>query len=126
MSSLTGQIFTVLKEANRLDLYEKVAEAWEKNSALRDEVDKLKVQNKKFRNDADLENRLNRDGNKEWLVLEHDKDQEARYCTFCWDKSKDLIRLRRGIYEGVCKSCNALYGDSTDVLQDHYEAPTFW
>lgn len=125
MNSPTSQIFAVLKEANRLDLYEKIAEAWEKNSALRDEVDSLKETVNQLQNEKHIASRLMRDNEKQWLTLKDDDDSTARYCTFCWDDTKKLIRLRPGWHEGECKKCQSSYGESYQPEQSTYEGFTF-
>ncbi|UTR11055.1 hypothetical protein MM300_01600 [Evansella sp. LMS18] len=78
----------VAKEAGNIDLYAKILEVQEKAMDLQNENEELKKEIQKLKDNKELGEKLSFKGHVYYL-----NNKEEPYCSGCWDKEKELIRM---------------------------------
>lgn len=113
------KIATVLQEAGKLDLYEKLLEIKQQAMEMQEKIEKLSSENRNLSRNLNIKGNLELVDNHYWL-----KDQgklDGPYCTKCWDKEQLLIRVptyNDNAYQFECPNCQ------TKIKNKNYVPPS--
>ena len=103
------EIADLVKKYNDQDLYERIVTLREEILALREENLSLKGETKRLQTNADIADRLIREGN--CYYFKDDEKKEHPYCLTCWDFNRKLVSLilsrSRGETHIRCSICAA-------------------
>ncbi|MBM7631749.1 hypothetical protein [Geomicrobium sediminis] len=95
------------KDSGNSELYFKMVEVQEKSLDLQHENYELNKEIKKLKEEKDVSKSLKVTGH---FYYFHNKVDEGLFCTACWDKDKNLIRVHvsdsYGVDTGKCPICN--------------------
>lgn len=82
----------VLKEANRIDLYNQILDVQNQLLDMNKTINDLESENNKLKEKLKIKEQLIYEDNTYWIMGEGNK-KDGPFCTRCWDKNFDLIRL---------------------------------
>lgn len=85
-------VYKVFNEAGKIDLYEKIIEMNTKFIEIQEDNQSLRSEIKKLKNISKINKNLELRINFYWLKNK-DSIENGPYCTRCWDKNNDLIRI---------------------------------
>ncbi len=94
-------LFNVLKEAGKIDEYQKIMDLIDDSLELRKKIEELEKENSGFRKKEELVDSISVENGVYW------KGKDGPFCTRCFDKEKYLLRLtvRPGENWGICPEC---------------------
>ena len=92
---------TILKEAGKVEQYRQILEAQEKLLEMQNKISELEGENRTLKEKLKTKEELKYEGNAYWR-MEGDR-RDGPFCSRCWDKNKDLIRINQSTY--VCPEC---------------------
>jgi len=110
----------VLKEVDKIELYQQLLEVNAKLLELQNENSELKKKNRKLEDKSKFEDELIIKNNAYWKIT----DNDGPFCTRCWDKNKDRIRMRNDKdITYYCLECkNVYYGPNYESYHANYHA----
>ncbi|MGB9722148.1 MAG: hypothetical protein ACPL28_11810 [bacterium] len=106
-----GKIF---QEAGKIDLYEKILSIQQQLMEMNNRITSLENENRDLKEKFKIKETLFYENNAYWQNKE-DGTKDGPFCTRCWDKNKDLIRLDVSDANcGICPECKWAYRFSKD------------
>ena len=84
-------LYNLFQEANKVGEYQKILELIDDSFKLREDIEILKEENKKLREDLKFQNSLVYENNAYWIKKEGKK--EGPFCSRCWDIDKNPVRM---------------------------------
>ena len=107
---------SVLREADKIEQYRQILDAMEKLLEMQNKLAELEKENKLLKEKLKIKDDLTVSNNAYWLKSNND----GPFCTRCWDKNKELIRMT---YENPyyrCPECNNSYeGPDIDAFRNN-------
>lgn len=93
----------VLKEAGKIEEYKQILELLEKLLELQKINSDLEIKNKNIEEKFKIKEKLTYKNNSYW------NNEEGPFCSRCWEKNKDLIRMHHGVGDNYahCPECKA-------------------
>lgn len=91
----------ILKEAGKIEQYKQILEAQERLLEMQNKIVALESENKNLKEKLKVKENLIYEVNAYWINDGGKKD--GPFCTRCWDKNKEMIRLNPVTY--VCPEC---------------------
>jgi len=85
-------IAKVLQEAGKIEQYQQILDAMAKLLEMQNRITELESENKECEEKLKIKENLIYENNAYWINKEGKK--EGPFCSRCWDKNKDLIRLQ--------------------------------
>jgi len=95
----------VLREADKIEQYKQILDAMEKLLEMQDKLARLEAENKSLKEKLRINDDLTYSNNAYWFK----SDNDGPFCTRCYDKNKELIRLKYESPYYKCPECNNLY-----------------
>ncbi len=98
-------VASVLQEAGKIEQYKQILEILQQLLEMQNKIIALETDNKKLKNKLEISAELVYKNNAYW------KQDDGPFCIRCWDKNKDLIRLKtyQGSSGAHCPECNNSY-----------------
>lgn len=81
----------VLKEANKIEQYQQILEAQQELLVIQKRLQELEKENGELKDKLMIKERLIVENGVYWINSEK---KDGPFCTRCWDKEKNLIRMR--------------------------------
>jgi Zn finger protein HypA/HybF involved in hydrogenase expression len=95
---------SVLREADKIEQYRQILDAMQNLLEMQNKLSKLEQENESLKEKLKIkEAGLTLSNNAYWLK----SNKDGPFCTRCWDKNNELIRLKKD-YE--CPECKNKYG----------------
>ncbi len=93
----------VLKEAGKIEEYKQILQLLDRLLELQKRVADLETENKSLKEKFELKEKLEYKHNSYWI------DVEGPYCSRCWEKNRDLMRMHLGWNNNYarCPECKA-------------------
>jgi len=82
----------ILQEAGKIEQYKQILEAQEKLLEMQKKINDLGEENKKLKEQLKIKENLVYENNVYWSKRDGE-DKDGPFCSRCWDKNKDLIRM---------------------------------
>jgi len=83
----------VLQEAGKIEQYQQILETQKDLLGMQKRIQELEKENRELREKLEIKENLYYENNTYWVKKE-DGSKDGPFCSRCWDKNKDLIRLR--------------------------------
>jgi hypothetical protein len=96
---------SVLREADKIEQYRQILDAMEKLLELQNKLTELGKECKLLKEKLKIKDDLTVSNNGYWLK----SNKDGPFCTRCWDKNKDLIRLKNENPYYKCPECANSY-----------------
>jgi len=107
---------SVLREADKIELYQQILGVMEKLSEMQDKLEKLEAENNSLKERLKIKNDLKYLHNAYWL----ESNNDGPFCTRCWDKHNQLIRLKDEKPFLKCPECsNSFEGPDIESYRQH-------
>lgn len=102
-------IVKILLEAEKLEQYKQILEIKDRFDEIQKKLQKCEEENKTLREKLEFKNNLFFENNAYWLKKE-DGSKEGPFCSRCWDKNKNQMRMLANPTQGLysCPECNNL------------------
>ncbi|MBU1131556.1 hypothetical protein KJ840_05500 [Patescibacteria group bacterium] len=97
----------ILKEAGKINEYQKILDLIDDLFNKREEIEKLKAENNQLKEEAKIKEEYIFKNNCYW----HKESNDGPFCSRCFDKEKHLIRIiprRPGSNNAKCPECKSL------------------
>jgi len=97
----------ILQEAGKIEQYKKILEAQKELLDMQKKIDDLEEENRELKKKLKIKESVAYRNNAYW-VKKSEKEEDGPFCSRCYDKDKDLIRMQPcGNPEwGECPECN--------------------
>jgi hypothetical protein len=102
-------IAKILLEAGKIEQYEQILEIQDRLDKIQKKLQKCEEENKTLKEKLEFKNNLFFENNAYWLKRE-DGSKEGPFCSRCWDRNKNQIRMLVNPTRGFCScpECNNL------------------
>jgi hypothetical protein len=96
-------VANVLKEAGKIEEYQKILDLMGRLLEMQEKITELEKENKKLKEEFEIKGKLEYKNNTYWLGA------EGPYCSRCWEKNRDLLRMHHGPndFYAHCPECKA-------------------
>ena len=83
----------ILKDAGKIEQYSQILDAREKLLEMQNRMGQLESENSTLKEQLKITENLIYKNNAYWIIKNNEED--GPFCSRCWDKNKDLIRMTR-------------------------------
>ena len=95
----------VLREADKIEQYKQILDVIEKLLEMQTQLANLGAENKSLKDKLKIKDDLKYSNNAYWLNTNND----GPFCTRCWDKNNELIRMKDDSAYYECPECKNKY-----------------
>jgi hypothetical protein len=116
----------ILQEAGKIELYQQVLNIQEKLLEMHKKIVDLENERKELKEKLRIKSNLVYENNTYWIQIEDDK-KDGPFCSHCWDKNKELIRMHpcgNPAYS-QCPECKEPVQLKPDINSHHNTAVNF-
>jgi len=96
----------VLQEAGKIEQYKQILETQQELLEMQKKISDLEEENKELKGKLQIKENIYFENNACWFKKD-DGSKDGPFCTRCWDKNKDLIRIRPSVGPAfaICPEC---------------------
>ena len=93
----------ILKEAGKIEEYKQILDLLDKLLELQKRCVDLEAENKSLKEKFEVKEKLVYRNNSYWI------EDDGPYCSRCWEKNKDLMRMHHGLNDNYahCPECKS-------------------
>ena len=97
-------VVSILQKSNDIEMVQKVIDIQQRIIEMEDTILTLKEENRKLKNNLDIEKKIKRFPNDTVIVIKN--EENIMYCSKCWDDEKKLIQVTKDEEYYKCPKCN--------------------